>query len=197
MLRTVRTAMCILILFTLITGVIYPFAVTVLSQTCFAAKANGSWVYEQQRIAGSSLIGQPFHSPQYFWGRLSATSPNPYNAAASSGSNLGPNNPALLEVVKNRVNALKMYKTPDRPIPVDLVTASASGLDPHISQAAAEYQLLRVAEERKMDVAVLNALIEKHTEPRQFGVLGEPRVNVLQLNIALDALVSSEPTNHE
>jgi K+-transporting ATPase ATPase C chain len=165
--------------------------VTGIAQGIFSRQANGSLIIEHggqnSRPAGSALIGQPFDDPKYFWGRLSATSPYPYNAAASSGSNLGPTNEALVKAVKERMDALRAAD-PDNtsPVPVDLVTASGSGLDPQISPAAADYQVRRVARARGMNEGAVRTLVERYTEGRQFGMLGEPRVNVLRLNLALD-----------
>ncbi len=177
-----------LALLTLLLGFAYPGVATLLINVSFPAAKEGSLIKGNQgEILGSALIGQPFSAPGYFWGRLSATGPVPYNAAASSGSNFGVNNPALLEAVKGRVNALKAADPGNTaPIPVDLVTASASGLDPQISPAAADYQVARVAKARGKPEAEIRALIERFTSPRQFGILGEARVNVLQLNLALD-----------
>jgi K+-transporting ATPase ATPase C chain len=184
-----RPALVLLGLLTLITGVIYPLTITAVAQVVFPDKANGSLIERNGQVLGSELIGQPFDDPRYFWGRLSATGPTPYNAAASSGSNYGPLNPALIDAVQVRIDALHTADpTNTDPIPVDLVTASASGLDPHISPAAAYYQAPRVAHERGLDEAVVRHLVEEHTEDRQFGLLGEPRVNVLKLNMALDEL---------
>lgn len=165
----------------------YPSVVTGIAQALFHHQANGSLIEENGNTVGSELIGQPFADPKYFWGRLSATSPFPYNAASSSGSNYGPTNPALREAVQARIDALKAVD-PDNnePIPVDLVTFSASGLDPHISVAAANYQVPRVARYRGLSEEQVYALVSNSTEGRQFGILGEPRVNVLQLNLALD-----------
>jgi K+-transporting ATPase ATPase C chain len=162
--------------------------VTGIAQTFMAKQANGSLIVKDGRLVGSVLIGQPFNNPKYFWGRPSATAPVPYNAAASSGSNLGPTNPILINTAMARVKALREAE-PDNaaPIPVDLVTASGSGLDPHISLAAAEYQIPRVARVRRLEISIVQELVAMHTEPRQFGILGEPRVNVLRLNLALDA----------
>jgi len=177
-----------LLFMTLITGIAYPLLVTGIAQLAFPAAANGSLVVEKEKILGSSLIGQPFSDPKYFWGRPSATSPMPYNGAASSGSNLGPTNPALREAVEARVKALRdAGGDPSTPVPVDLVTASGSGLDPHISPAAAEYQAGRIARLRGLPEEKIKSLIETHTENRQLGFLGEARVNVLLLNLALDA----------
>jgi len=192
-----KPAIIILALLTLITGVIYPLAVTVIAQVAFPAQANGSLIMRDGQPIGSRLIGQSFDDPKYFWGRLSATGTFPYNAfnaealTASSGSNYGPLNPSLLEMVQGRINALQAAD-PDntRSIPVDLVTASGSGLDPHISPAAAEYQVARVARVRGLDETVVRQLVAQHTQGRDLGVLGEPRVNVLELNLALDATQS-------
>ena len=177
-----------LLVWTVITGVAYPLAVTGLAKLLFPVQANGSLITGNQgEPLGSALIGQAFSDPKYFWGRPSATSPYPYNAGASSGSNLGPTNPALMESVNARIEALQMADPDNRlPIPVDLITSSASGLDPHISLAAAFYQTNRVAKTRKMPIHTLHALINANTEPRQWFILGEPRVNVLRLNMALD-----------
>ncbi len=183
----IRPALIAILIFTLITGVIYPLVVTGIAQLVFPRQANGSLIVRNGQTVGSELIGQSFDDPKYFWGRPSATSPFPYNAAASSGSNLGPGNPALLEAVQTRVATLKAADpTNTQPIPVDLVTASASGLDPHISLAAAIYQVPRVARVRGLSEAVVRALVNQVTEVRQFGFLGEPGVNVLKLNLALD-----------
>ncbi|NTU64900.1 MAG: potassium-transporting ATPase subunit KdpC [Chloroflexi bacterium] len=184
-----KPAIIILALLTLITGVIYPLVITVIAQVAFPAQANGSLIVKDGKAIGSELIGQPFDDPKYFWGRLSATGPFSYNAAASSGSNLGPTNPALLDEVQARLDALQAAD-PNNPrsIPVDLVTASGSGLDPHISPAAAEYQVSRVAHARGLDEAVVRQLVAQHMQGRDFGVLGEPRVNVLELNLALDEM---------
>jgi K+-transporting ATPase ATPase C chain len=185
-----KPALMLFFILTLITGAIYPALVTGLAQLAFPAQANGSLIEGRGgKPAGSALIGQFFTSPGYFWCRPSATAPMPYNAGASSGSNQGPSNPALLEAVKARIQALKAADPHNQaPIPVDLVTASASGLDPHISPAAAEYQIQRIAKARKMDAQALRALVAAYSEPRQWGLFGEPRVNVLQLNLALDRL---------
>lgn len=187
MLQAFRAGLTLLVAFTFVTGLVYPLAVTALAQWIFPGAANGSLIVRDGRVEGSRLIGQPTADAKHFWSRPSATSPHPYNAAASGGSNQGPTNPALIDAVKGRIDALKAAD-PDNPapIPVDLVTASASGLDPHISPAAAEYQVQRVAKARGMSAEAVSALVARYTEPRQFGVLGEPRVNVLLLNLALD-----------
>ena len=189
MLRQLKIALIFLGIFTVITGIIYPLFVTGIAQAFFHRQANGSLIEENGTSVGSELIGQPFSDPKYFWGRLSATAPFPYNAAASSGSNYGPSNPALREAVQARIDALKAVD-PDnnQPIPVDLVTFSASGLDPDISVAAADYQVPRVARYRGLSEEQVSALVSQFTEGRQFGILGEPRVNVLKLNLALDAV---------
>jgi len=185
----IRTAFMSLIVFTILTGIIYPLGVTGIAQLLFSAQANGSIIMKDGKASGSSLIGQPFDDPKYFWGRLSATAPFPYNPAASSGSNLAQSNPALIEQAKARISALR-NADPQAPalVPADLVTASGSGLDPNISPASAEYQIRRVAGRRGLDEAVVRALVAALTEERQFGILGEPRVNVLKLNLALDEI---------
>ena len=185
----IRPAFMMLLILTALTGLVYPLAVTGLAQLFFPEQANGSLIVRDGRVVGSKLIGQYFDKPEYFWSRPSATSPFPYNAAASGGSNLGPTNPALLDAVKARVAALRAVDPGnDSPVPVDLVTASGSGLDPHISPAAALYQVKRVARARGLDDSTVQALVAQQTEGRQFGLLGEPRVNVLQLNLSLDGL---------
>ena len=182
-----RPALTLLALFTLLTGVVYPLALTGIAQIAFALADNGSVIERDHQPLGSKLLGQPFADPKYFWGRLSATTPSPYNAASSSGSNLGPTNPALIDAVKQRLDALHMADPENKAlVPVDLVTNSGSGLDPHISPAAARYQLARVARARGLAESEVAQLIEHATEGRQFGLLGEPRVNVLELNLALD-----------
>jgi K+-transporting ATPase ATPase C chain len=184
----VKPAIMMLLLLTVLTGLVYPLGITAMAQLLFPRQANGSLIIKDGRVVGSSLIGQPFTDPKYFWSRPSATAPFPYNAAASSGSNLGPTNEALVKAVEARIDALKAAD-PDntRRIPVDLVTSSGSGLDPHISPAAAEYQLQRVARLRGMEEQIIRRLVDEQTEGRQWGILGEPRVNVLMLNLALDA----------
>ncbi len=178
-----------LMLFTLLTGIIYPLAVTGLAQTILPHKANGSIITKNGKAVGSALLGQQFEDPKYFWGRLSATGPYPYNGGSSSGSNRGPNNPDLMKAVQERIEQLKAADPANNAkIPVDLVTASGSGLDPHISPAAAEYQMQRVARNRGIDEAKVRALIAAYTEPRKHGIMGEPVVNVLKLNLALDDL---------
>jgi len=182
-----RPALVILVLMTLITGVGYPLVVTGIAQTLFRAQANGSLIVKDGKPVGSTLIGQPFDDPKYFWSRPSATSPFADNAASSSGSNLSPTNADLVKAVQGRVDALRAADPGSAmPVPVDLVTASGSGLDPHISPAAALYQVPRVARARKLDPEAVRQLVERHTEGRFLGFLGEPRVNVLALNLALD-----------
>lgn len=187
MLSQLRPALVSFLVLTVITGLLYPFAVTAVAQVAFPVQANGSLIMKDGKAVGSTLIGQSFDDPKYFWGRLSATSPYPYNAGASSGSNLGPTNKALTDEVQARIDALHQADPGNTaPIPVDLVTSSGSGLDPNISPAAAEYQANRVAKARGMDPAKVRALIAQFTEARQFFIFGEPHVNVLQLNLALD-----------
>jgi K+-transporting ATPase ATPase C chain len=195
MFAQIRPAIVILVLLTLITGVVYPLIVTGIAQAVFPHQANGSLIVRDGKALGSELIGQSFDDPKYFWGRLSATGTFPYNAfnaenlTASSGSNYGPLNPALLEAVKARVEALKAAE-PDNtaPIPVDLVTTSGSGLDPNISVAAALYQVPRVARARGLSEEAVRTLVNQYTSGRQLGILGEPRVNVLELNLDLNKL---------
>ncbi|HTT37044.1 MAG TPA: potassium-transporting ATPase subunit KdpC [Burkholderiales bacterium] len=188
MLRELKPAFLMLIVFTVLTGLVYPSVVTGIGQVLFPRQANGSLIERDGKAVGSELIGQPFSSPKYFWSRPSATSPYPYNAASSSGSNLGPTNPALTDAVAARVKALRDADPDNKaPVPVDLVTSSGSGLDPHISPAAAEYQVNRVARARSLDPSKVRALVAQSTQGRQLGFLGEPRVNVLELNLALDA----------
>lgn len=195
MVSQLRPAFFMLLVFTVITGVIYPLVVTGIAQVVFPHRANGSLIVIDGKAYGSELIGQQFDDPQYFWGRLSATGTFPYNAfnaenlTGSSGSNYGPLNPALMEMVQARVDALKAADPNNTaPIPVDLVTASGSGLDPHISVAAALYQVSRVAQARGLRDESVRTLVNQYTEGRQFGFLGEPTVNVLELNLALDGL---------
>ena len=190
MIKHLKPAIILFVLLSVLTGVIYPLAVTGLAQLLFPAQAIGSLMKDSNgKITGSGLIGQSFGNPGHFWGRPSATAPFPYNAGASSGSNLGPTNPALVDAVKARIEALTAADPNNKtPVPVDLITASASGLDPHISPAAADYQIHRVAKARNMAPEKLGALVAAHTESRQLGFLGEPRVNVLTLNLALDAM---------
>jgi K+-transporting ATPase ATPase C chain len=185
-----RPAVVLLGLLSVLTGLVYPLLVTGVAQTLMPAQANGSLLVRPDgTLIGSALIGQPFDDPKYFWGRPSATAPFAYNAAASSGSNLGALNPALVDAAKARADALRAADPGNAaPIPVDLVTSSGSGLDPHISPAAARWQAPRVARARGLEAAAVEAIVARHTEPRQWGVLGEARVNVLALNLALDAI---------
>ncbi len=184
-----RPALMALLVFTVLTGVLYPLAVTTVARVIFPDQAAGSLIVRNGRTVGSTPIGQFFDDPKYFWGRPSATAPFPYNAAASSGSNLGPTSTALRDAVSRRMAALRAADPEATgPVPVDLVTASASGLDPHISPAAAEYQVRRVARARGLSEDSVRRLARQFTQGRQFGILGEPRVNVLQLNMALDEL---------
>jgi potassium-transporting ATPase KdpC subunit len=185
--RQIVPAIMLTVLMTVLFGLIYPLVITGIAQVIFPQQANGSLIVEGGRVVGSRLIGQPFSDPKYFWGRLSATSPYPYNAASSGGSNLGPTNQALLDEVNHRIDDLRKADPGNRaPIPVDLVTSSASGLDPDISPAAAAYQAPRVARLRHLPLETVTRLIQQHTVAPQFGILGEPRVNVLELNRALD-----------
>lgn len=187
----IRPLIVIFAVLTVLTGLAYPAVMTAFGQAAFHREANGSLVQVDGKVVGSELIGQQFDAPQYFWGRLSATSPNPYNATGSGGSNLGPTNPALADEVKGRIAALKAAGTDvSQPIPADLVTSSGSGLDPEISPAAAAYQVERVAKARHMSPSDVQALVDRYTKGRQFGVFGEPRVNVLALNLALDGKVA-------
>jgi K+-transporting ATPase ATPase C chain len=182
-----RPMIVIFAVLTAVTGLAYPAVMTVFGQAVFHEEANGSMLEQDGKVVGSRLIGQQFDAPQYFWGRLSATSPMPYNAQGSSGSNLGPVNPALADEVKGRLAALKdAGSAMTVAVPVDLVTSSGSGLDPEISPAAAAFQVERVAHARKMNANDVSALVDRYTHGRQFGVFGEPRVNVLELNLALD-----------
>ncbi len=189
--RLLRTSIIAVALFTLLTGVLYPLLVTGIAQVLFPRMANGSLLWKDGKLVGSELIGQPFSDPKYFWSRPSATSPVEYNAASSTGSNYGPLNPALLDGAKKRIHDLKAADSSNaQSIPVDLVTASGSGLDPHISVASALYQIQRVARIRNLAAAQVRYLVDQNTEGRQLGFLGEPRVNVLKLNLALDDLQS-------
>jgi potassium-transporting ATPase KdpC subunit len=183
----IRIGLILFVLFTILTGVVYPLAVTAIAQIAFPHRANGSVLERDGQALGSELIGQQFDDPRYFWGRPSATEKAPYDGSSSSGSNLGPTNDDLLKKVKERIETVHQAH-PDQsgPVPVDLVTASASGLDPHISPAAAEYQVTRVAQARGMTEDLVRQLVASHTENRALGLLGEPRVNVLKLNLALD-----------
>jgi K+-transporting ATPase ATPase C chain len=184
-----RPAVSLFVLLTAVTGVVYPLAVTGIAKAAFPEAAGGSLIVKDGKAVGSRLIGQNFTDPKYFWGRPSATGPMPYNASASGGSNQGPLNPALVDAVKGRIDALKAADPDNKqPIPADLVNASASGLDPHISPAAADYQIERVARVRKLPLEAVRTLVDQNTEDRQWGVFGEPRVNVLKLNIGLDNL---------
>lgn len=189
-----RPALTLFVALSLVTGLAYPLAVTGIAQLLFANAANGSLVLRDGRLVGSSLIGQSFSDPGHFWSRPSATSPGPYDAANSGGSNLAPTAPALVDAVKARLQALRAADPGNTaPVPVDLVTASASGLDPHISRAAADYQVPRVARVRGLPAARVQALVDAHTEGRRFGFLGEPRVNVLALNLALERATMTAP----
>lgn len=183
-----RSAVLLFLLLTVLTGVAYPLAMTLVAQTLFSHQANGSLLERDGKAIGSALIGQSFDDLRYFWSRPSATGPTPYNAAASTGSNFGPTNPAQLDAVRQRLENLRTVDGDSKThVPVDLVTASASGLDPHISPAAAEYQISRVAKARNLDTEVVRKLIAENTEGRQFEILGEPGVNMLKLNLALDS----------
>ena len=184
----IRPLVVLFVVLNAVTGLAYPAVMTVFGQAVFPSQANGSLIEQNGKVVGSALIGQPFDAPKYFWGRLSATAPMPYNAAGSGGSNLGPLNPSLADQVKARIAALRDAGTDlSKPVPVDLVTASASGLDPEITPAAAAYQVERVAKARNLTADAVAQLVAANTTGRQFGVLGEPRVNVLKLNLALDA----------
>jgi K+-transporting ATPase ATPase C chain len=185
--RLIRPAISLLVLMTVLLGIVYPLVITGVAQVAFPRQAEGSLIYKDGKLVGSTLIGQSFSDPKYFWGRPSATTPQPYNGLASSGSNLGPLNPALLDQVKANAKALHDADPDNRQsIPVDLVTASASGLDPDISRAAAHYQVSRVARARNLPLAQVEALINAHERGRLFGFIGERRINVLELNLALD-----------
>jgi len=194
----IKQAILIFLVLSIITGIIYPLFITGIAQLFFRNQANGSLIYQNGKPVGSVLIGQAFNNPRYFWGRISATSPVSFNAVSSSGSNLGPTNPALVEAVKARINALKLADPGSNLIPVDLVTSSASGLDPHISLAAAYYQTPRIGRLRGLSEDTIKAFIAKYTSGRLFGIIGEPVVNVLELNLALDAYLSAgKPIRNE
>lgn len=185
--QIIRPTLVFMVVMTVLTGVIYPLLITGIAQVVFPAQANGSLIPAGDKFVGSSLIGQPFDDPKYFWSRPSATGPYPYNASASSGSNLGPIEPNLTGAFQSRVDALQQADPDNKQrIPVDLITASSSGLDPHISPAAAEYQIPRVAKTRGLNEAKVRSLVAQHTELRTFGLLGEDRVNVVELNLDLD-----------
>jgi potassium-transporting ATPase KdpC subunit len=187
MLRQAMQAFLLLAILSILTGIVYPLAITGIAQIIFPRQANGSLIYRDGRAVGSSLVGQAFSDPKYFWSRPSATSPMPYNAESSSGSNLGPTNADLAKAVEERVVALRKADRDNKaPVPIDLVTSSASGLDPHISPAAAEYQVPRVTRVRGLSEETVRQLVANHTEGRTLGLLGEPRVNVVELNLALD-----------
>lgn len=189
MLAQLRPALFVFVVLTLLTGVVYPIAVAGFAQLAFAEQAQGSLMRRGDAIVGSALLGQAFTAPHYFWGRPSATAPQPYNGAASGGSNLAVSNPALVDAVRERVARLRAADPgSSQPVPIDLVTASGSGLDPHVSIAGALYQVPRVARERKLDESTVRALVERHSARPLAGFLGEPRVHVLSLNVALDAM---------
>lgn len=192
LIQELRRAALVLLLLSIVTGAIYPALVTGIAQVAFPFEASGSLVQREGKLVGSALIGQAFSDPGYFWSRPSATSPTPYNAGSSGGSNQGPLDPALTDAVKSRLQQLAPAGgAADKPVPIDLVTTSASGLDPHVTPAAAAYQVPRVAQARGLPLETVQRLVERYTEGRQFGVLGEPRVNVLRLNLALDREASS------
>lgn len=187
MLRQLRQAFLLLLVLSILTGIVYPVAFTVVAQVVFPRQAGGSLIYRDGQPVASALIGQQFTDPKYFWGRRSATTPVPYNAGSSNASNTGPTNPDLVKAVQERIATLKKADSSNSgPIPVDLVTSSASGLNPHISPAAAEYQVARVAKARGLDATTIRQLVARHTEGRTLGLLGEPRVNVVELNLDLD-----------
>jgi K+-transporting ATPase ATPase C chain len=190
--RQLKISILSIVVLSLLTGVLYPLVIMTIAQIFFSHQANGSLIMKNGKPIGSALIGQPFDEPKYFWGRLSATGPIPFNAAASSGSNYGPLNPALTKVAQERIHALKQVNPASTvPIPVDLVTSSASGLDPHISPAAALYQVPRIARVRGLPEEVVRQIVQKHIEDRWIGIFGERRVSVLRLNLALDELSNS------
>jgi potassium-transporting ATPase KdpC subunit len=183
----IRPAILSLLILTVITGIVYPLFITGIAQALFPARANGSLIYQGGKIIGSSFIGQPFDDPKYLWGRISATAPQ-YNASSSSGSNIGPTNPALIDEVKGRIKVLKDADPGNiNPIPVDLVTSSASGLDPHISLAAAYYQVPRISRARGIPESIIKDIVHKNTSDRFLGLIGEPAVNVLKVNLDLDS----------
>jgi K+-transporting ATPase ATPase C chain len=187
--KTLLQSLCVLLLLSILTGIVYPLAITGIAQLCCARQAGGSLLVQQGRVVGSSLMAQPFTEDKYFWPRPSATSPDPYDGVASGGSNLGPTNPAQIDAVKQNLQTLQQADPSNTlPVPVDLVTASGSGLDPDISPAAADYQVARVARARGLESSRVRQLVAEHTDLRQWGLLGEPRVNVLELNLALDGL---------
>ncbi|MGE0383232.1 MAG: potassium-transporting ATPase subunit KdpC [Gammaproteobacteria bacterium] len=189
MFKQLRPALSLLVLLTLVTGVAYPLLVTGISELAFLDRAHGSLIVRDGKVAGSALVGQGFAGQGHFWSRPSATGPYGYNAGASSGSNLGPTNPALTDAVKARIETLRAaHPQATAPVPVDLVTSSGSGLDPHVTPAAAAWQVERVAQARGLPAERVRTLVAEHTEPPQWGVLGEARVNVLRLNLALDTL---------
>ncbi|HUA81367.1 MAG TPA: potassium-transporting ATPase subunit KdpC [Dyella sp.] len=191
--RLIRNAVSMLLVMTLVTGIAYPLLATGVAQVLFPHQANGSLIEKNGKPIGSELIGQNFDDPRYFWGRPSATTPQPDNGTASNGSNQGPTNPALRDAVQQRIDALRKADPGNNsPVPADLVTASGSGLDPEISPAAAQYQIARVARVRKFSTDQVKALVAQYTQGRQLGLLGEPRVNVLQLNLALDQLQTKQ-----
>lgn len=186
--RNLKSAVLVFIILTIITGVLYPLLITGIAQIFFHTETNGSLIYRDRNLIGSALIGQTFDDPKYLWGRISATSPAPYNSAFSSGSNIGPYNPALLETAKARIKRLHAADPKNKtPIPVDLVTSSASGLDPHISLAAAYYQIPRISRQRALSVDIVKNIVDRNTTGRLFGLIGEQVVNVLKINIDLDS----------
>lgn len=196
MLTQIKRAILLFVALSVLTGIVYPLAVTAVAQMVFPHQANGSLIHREGQAVGSHWIGQHFTEAKYFWGRPSATTPVPCNAASSGGSNLGPTNPDLAKVVGERIAALRKADPDNKaPIPIDLVTSSASGLDPHISPASAEYQIARVAKARGLDENTVRQLVAKHTEGRTLGLLGEPRVNVVELNLELDRKAVVLPPN--
>jgi K+-transporting ATPase ATPase C chain len=194
MFQLLRTALTMFVGLTILTGLVYPALVTCVSYVCFPSQASGSWILRGDQVVGSEWIGQSFSQPQYFWGRLSATGTYPYNATASGGSNYGPAHPDLKKVVGERISQLHAHPHGSGKVPVDLVTASGSGLDPHISPAAAAYQIPRIVAQRKLPEQMVQQLVQQHTESRTWGLFGEPRVHVLRLNLALDT-ASQPPSN--